>query len=329
MSRFKVVVTDYIYPSLDTEREVLAAIDAELVPCQCKTLDDARRAVAGADGVLNTYFRPLDGQVMDAMPNCRIIVRYGIGVDTINIPDATARGIMVANVPDYGIAEVSDQALAFTLALVRKLPQADRRVHRGEWDPTALKPIRRLSALTVGIIGLGRIGRVIARKLVAFGPTLVFHDPYLTADTVEGARRVDLPELFRIADVVIVQAPATKETRHLLDRQAFAAMQRRPIVVNCARGDLIDTAALIEALQTGQVSGAGLDVVEPEPLPADSPLRTFENVMITPHAAWYSVEALAALQRLAAEEVARALLGERPKSLLNPEVWERRKPQGR
>ncbi|HEY3416768.1 MAG TPA: C-terminal binding protein [Armatimonadota bacterium] len=325
MRRFKVAVTDYVFPNLDPEQELLGAVEAELVVGQCKSKEEALALVRGVDAVLNTYYGPIDGEVMDAMPDCRIIVRYGIGVDTIDIPAATARGIMVANVPDYCIDEVADQAVSMLLALLRKLPVADRNIRRGEWALATLKPLQRINALTVGIIGMGRIGRAITARLQSFGPRLLFADPYFRGEPPAGTTQVALDELYASVDAVIVQAPASAETRHLLDGAAFAAMTRKPVIVNCARGELIDTPALIEALQAGTISGAGLDVIEgTPPLPADSPLLQCDNVILTPHSAWFSAEALQSLQRLACLEVARALRDERPKALLNPEALERR-----
>lgn len=326
MSRFTVAVTDYVFPNLDPEHEVLGAVGAELVIGQCREKAEAVELVRGVDAVLNTYYGPIDAEVMDAMPECRIIVRYGIGVDTIDIPAATARGIMVANVPDYCIDEVSDQGVAMLLALLRKLPQADRNLRRGEWSLGALKPMHRISTLTLGIIGMGRIGQALARKLAPFGAQLLFFDPYLQGEASGGAQSVSLQELYHRADGILLQAPATPETRHLLDAEAFAAMERQPVIVNCARGELVDTEALIAALGSGQISGAALDVIEgAPPLPEDSPLLSAENVLLAPHSAWFSAEALQSLQRLACEEVARALRGERPKSLLNPEVLDQPK----
>lgn len=321
MSQFRVAITDYVFPNLDPEHEILGALGADLVVGQCKTKQEALELVRGVDAVLNTYYGPVDGEVMDAMPDCRIIVRYGIGVDTIDIAAATARGVMVANVPDYCIPEVSDHAVAMTLSLLRKLPQADRNIRRDEWALAALKPMRRLSSLTIGIIGMGRIGQAIVAKLAVFGATLIFHDPYFQGEAPAGARQMSLEELYASADAIILQAPATAETHHLLNATAFATMAKQPVLVNCARGELIDTEALIAALREGQVSAAALDVIEgAPPLPEDSPLLQMDNALLTPHSAWFSTEALQALQRLACEEVARALRGERPKSLLNPEV---------
>jgi D-3-phosphoglycerate dehydrogenase len=231
----------------------------------------------------------------------------------------------VANVPDYCIAEVSDHAVAMTLSLLRKLPLSDRRVRAGDWDLKRIAPLKRLSTLTAGLVGMGRIGRMIAAKLGPFGFRIVFYDPFFTGEPpVPAARAVGLEELFAESDAVILQTPLTADTKHMLDDAAFAAMGRRPVIVNCARGELIDTDALVRALETGHISGAGLDVIEnAPPLAVDHPLMRCDNVILAPHSAWMSTTALTDLQRLAAEEVARALRGERPKVLANPEVWER------
>ncbi len=321
MSRARVVITDYVFPNLDPEAEVFAGLDVDLVAGQSKTKADVLALVPGADAMLNTYFGPIDGEIMDAMPTCRVIVRYGVGVDTIDIPAATARGIMVVNVPDYCIDEVSDHAVAMLLALARKLPLGDRRVRAGDWAIAPLKPVTSLHGMSVGLVGMGRIGREIARKLAAFNPVLSYFDPYAAGDaSLADYISLSFDALLADCDAIILQAPSTPETHHLLSDAAFAAMKRRPIVINCARGDLIDTDALVRALQSGQVSAAGLDVIEGANPPADHPLFAFDSVLLTPHSAWLSEQALYNLQRFTAMEVARVLRGERPKSLLNPEV---------
>lgn len=320
MAKYKVAVSDYVFPNLDPEREIMSELDVELVSGQCRSRDELVNLVRGADALLNCHFKPIDGVVMDAMPNCRAIVRYGIGVDTIDIPAATSRGIAIANVPDYCIDEVSDQAVAMMLSLLRKLPVADSGIRFGDWDLGRLKPIRRMCALTVGIVGMGRIGRAIAQKTAAFGSKLVCFDPSYN-ETDPDMRSVDLDTLYAESDAIVLQAPATADTHHLLNDRAFSLMKKKPVIVNCARGELIDTSALIRALESGAILGAGLDVIEgAPPLASDSPLLKFENVILTPHSAWFSEEALTSLQTLAAMEVARALRGERVKSLINPEA---------
>lgn len=326
MSRFRVVVTDHVFESFDQEREVLAAVDAELVVLQCKAVSDLLPQIAAADGLLNTYLAGIGPAVFEAAPRLRAVVRYGIGVDTIDIPAATARNILVANVPDYCVNEVADHATALFLALARKLTLSDRKVKAGEWGLGYVKPLPAIRRMRAGIIGFGRIGRAVAQRLQAFGAEVVFADPLLTAPTA-GCAAVDLDTLLATADAVFVQCPSTPQTRHLLDAAAFAKMARKPLIINCARGEVVDTDALVAALREGRVAGAGLDVLEDEAavVKTDHPLKHFDQVILTPHSAWFSAAAIPSLQRRAAEQMALVLKGEKPTSLLNPEVWERRR----
>lgn len=318
MCKFKVAITDYVFPNLDPEKQILAEVGAEIVFGQSKTKAEVMELVKGVDAVLNTYYGPIDGEVMDVMPNCKIIVRYGIGVDTIDVAAATERGIIVANVPDYCIDEVSDHAVAMFISLTRKLPQADAGIRAGDWKLASLKPMMRTSGMTVGIIGMGRIGQAIANKVSVFGVKIVYFDPYFKGEAPHCAINMNLLELCKESDVVIVQSPSTPETKHILNEEAFAAMEKKPIVINCARGELINTDALIKALESGQISGAGLDVIEnAPPLADDHPFLKMNNVILTPHSAWFSSGSLYSLQRLAAAEVARVLNGEKAKSPIN------------
>ena len=321
MERLKVVVTDHVFGSFDAEREVLAAVNADLIVLQCKTVAELLPHIADADGLLNTYLAGIDGTVFAAAPKLRAVVRYGIGVDTIDIPEATRRRILVANVPDYCVDEVADHAMAHFLALNRKLGLSDRRVKSGEWSLAYVKPVKALRQMRVGIIGFGRIGRAVAARLKAFGSEVVFADPQVTA-SVDGCAAVDLDTLLATCDGIIVQCPATPATRGLIGREAFAKMRRQPILVNCARGEVVDTDALVDALKAGVVSGAGLDVLVDEAavVKQPHPLKDFDTVLLTPHSAWFSAAAIPTLQRRAAEEMALALSGRRPTSLLNPEV---------
>jgi D-3-phosphoglycerate dehydrogenase len=325
MARFKVVVTDYVFEKFEAEQEVLRAVGAELSVHQCKTQAEMREAVRDADGVLNTYLLGLDASVFATAPKLKVVVRYGIGLDTINVPDATKAGIQVANVPDYCIEEVSDHALALFLGLARKVVLSDVRVKGGQWSLSYVKPLKGITAMTAGIIGYGRIGRAIADRVRAFGPKVVFFDPAVKGAT--GADRgVSLEELLATSDAVFVQCPATGATRHLLNRERFAMMKQKPLVINTARGSIIDTPSIVWALETGLISGAGLDVLDDEAdvTKSDYPLKKFDNVILTPHSAWFSSAAVARLQRKAAEEVARVLAGKRPLSLANPEVLEKK-----
>ncbi len=329
MEKFKVVVTDYVFDNLDTERAIIEPCGATLLTLQCENVDELIPITVDADAILNTYLGPLDERFFSTLERCKLIVRYGIGIDTIDIKAATRHGIMVANVPDYCINEVSDHALACMLALARKLKLSDQRIHEGEWDLSYLKPVHRTGNLSVGIVGMGRIGRLSARKVAAFGAKVVFADPFINGDIIEDglhAKKVTLEELAASSDVILIHAAATPETYHLFDAKLFDLMQKKPIIVNCARGSLIDTEALVSALLQGKISGAALDVIEGvPPISPEHPLCKFENVILTPHSAWYSEDALKSLQRLAAEEVARVLKGGLPRSLINPEVLSSKK----
>jgi len=326
VERLKVVVSDHVFETFDAERRILAAVNAELVVLQCTSAAALLPAMAGAHGLLNTYLAGIGAAVFDAAPRLRAVVRYGIGVDTIDIPAATARGIQVANVPDYCIDEVADHALAHLLCLSRKLGLADRKVKAGQWSLAYVKPLKAIREMRVGIIGFGRIGRAIAARLKPFGPEVVFFDPVQSTAT-QGCQAVDLDTLLASADAIVVQCPGTPATRGLIGRDAFAKMRCQPILVNCARGEVVDTDALVEALRAGVVRIGGLDVLADEAgvVQGPHPLKGFDNVILTPHSAWFSSAAIPNLQRRAAEEMALVLSGRRPTSLLNPEVWERRR----
>ncbi len=318
MSGYRVAVTDHVFENFDQEREILAAADAELVVHQCKTVEELIPKLAGVHGLLNTYLPGIGAAVFDAAPDLIAVVRYGIGTDTIDIPAATERGVAVANVPDYCIDEVADHALAHFLCLARKIAFSSARVKGGEWSLSYVKPLPPIRHMRAGIIGFGRIGRAIARRLAPFKPEIVFSDPFVSEET-EGARPVELAELLATSDAIFVQCPATGNTRHLLGRNAFAKMAKKPLVINCARGEIVDTEALTEALREGAIAGAGLDLIEDEQavVNQDHPLKHLDNVNLTPHSAWFSDAAIPVLQRRAAEEMAKILRGEKPTSPQN------------
>ena len=321
MPKFKVLITDYVFEHFDAENEVLSAVDAELDIHQAKSADELVPHLAGVSAILNTYLPGIDDKIFAAAPDLKVVVRYGIGVDTIDVAAATARGIMVANVPDYCIDEVSDHAMAHFLSLARKIPFSDRKVKGGEWSLAYVKPMKGITNMTCGVIGFGRIGQAIAGRLKAFGPDVIFADPIGEGD-IDGCRRVSLDDLFAESDAIFVQCPSSKATHHLIDRAAIEKMAKKPFIINCARGDVIDTDALVWGLENDKISGAGLDLLDDEDavVKADHPLKAFDNVTLTPHSAWYSSDALGKLQRMAAQEVARVLRGEKPKSLINPDV---------
>ncbi len=309
MGRFRVVVSDHVFESFGREREILSAVDAELEVFQCTSVEELKPHLKGAHGLLNTYLPGIDAGVFDAAPSLKAVVRYGIGLDTIDTAEAVRRGITVANVPDYCIDEVADHALAHFLGCTRKLVLSDRKVRQGEWSLSYVRPLKPLRQMRAGIVGFGRIGQAIAERLKPFGLELVFSDPACSSDA-HGCVSVSFDELIETSDAVFVQCPATEATFHLFNDSVFGRMRKAAIFINCARGQIVDTDALVRALESGRVSAAGLDLLEDEQAvmrDSSHKLRQLDTVVMTPHSAWYSDTAIPTLQRRAAEEMARAL----------------------
>lgn len=319
----KVVVLEPGYADYATETAVLAPFGATMAPLAWNGDRDAiTRAVADADAVL-TRESPVSAEAIAAMTRCRIIVRYGVGTDNIDLKAAAARGIPVANVPSYGLDAVSDQAVALMLAVNRRIVTRDREVRAGTWGVGQKQRILPLRGATLGLFGFGRIAHRALEKFRAFGfaRTLVV-DPSITPDEARDANvtPTDLDTLCRESDVISLHAPLVESTRHVFDARALGLMKPTAILVNVGRGPLVDEAALVEALRAGRLFGAGLDVFEQEPPPADHPLMSLPNVVLSDHTAWYSEASVTELQTKAAEEVARALRGERPVAWVNR--WE-------
>jgi D-3-phosphoglycerate dehydrogenase len=321
-NRFKAVITDYYYPSLTQERQVLADTGIEIVDCngKCRTEDDVIQYARDADAVI-VQFVPITRRIIENLSRCKVIVRYAIGLDIIDIQAATEHQIMVANVPDYCIDEVADQAMALMLAVTRKVKIAADEVASGNWSYQKTVPIRRFSAMSLGLISFGNIARNFGAKARALGFKQVrVYDPYIKESDIAkypGYDFVDLPTLLKESDVVSIHAPATAETKHMMNRETLAMMREGAYLINTSRGALIDETALLEALENGKLSGVGLDVLEDEKSIKQNPLRTFENVIITPHMSWYSIDSIAELQRKVAEQVREALLEGRPKYWAN------------
>lgn len=323
--RLKVVITDHDYGDLDIERTILAEVGADIVALQAKSEPELFAAVAECDAVMNQYAR-VGADTIAHMRRCKVIARYGVGVDIVDVEAATARGIAVTNVRDYCTEEVADHAIALWLSLVRNLDVYNRATHRGEWHWQSGRPVHRIRGRIMGIVSFGKIGRAIATRAAAFGVELVVFDPYLDAQEIAnaGARKVDKDELLRGADYICMQAPMTPDTRHFLAAREFGLMKRGVIIVNTGRGPTIDNRALDDAIKAGIVGGAGLDDPEEEPAklahwnPADNPLFSRPNVMITPHSAYYSEESIRTAREIAASEVARILSGRPPLNPVNP-----------
>jgi D-3-phosphoglycerate dehydrogenase len=303
-SGFRVVVTDQVFPDLDVEREVLGAAGGVVEVAG----DDVLAAIRWADAVLNTYF-PLDAASIATLQRCRIIARYGIGVDNVDLTAAKRAGIAVTNVPDYCVEEVAAHTTALLLALLRRLPQGDAAVRAGRWGVGEVGEIHRLSTLTVGLLGYGRIARRVAHIVAALGANVIAHDPYVSTEGSVPARMVGLTELLGTSDVVCVHCPLTPQTRGLIDARALAAMKPGAFLVNTSRGLIVVLDDVLAALGSGHLGGAGLDVFDTEP-PDAQRLTGVPNLVLTPHAAFYSEEAIAESQRKAAQQVVKAIRGE-------------------
>lgn len=319
-AKAKVVLTDYVWESLDVERNILGEL-AELAPMQTKKPEEFLAAAADCDALLNTYAGPITAEAMAKMPRCKIIARYGIGVDTIDLKAATEAGIIVTNNPTYCIEEVAEHTMALLLSAARKIAFYDRQVRAGQWAVPPGKPMFRLSGSTLGLVGFGNIARQVAVRAAAFGMNVLFADPFIKQGQFkEPGTQVELDELLQRADYVSLHPPLTPDTRRMMNDAAFGKMKPTAVLVNCARGPVVDTDALVRALDAKKIAGAALDTTDPEPLPNPHPLRDRENVIINPHAAWYSEQAMVGLQAGAPNEVKRVLSGQWPINVVNPAV---------
>jgi D-3-phosphoglycerate dehydrogenase len=303
------------------EQRILGAVGATVVPVTLGSPAELAEHVAEADGLIVPGV-PVPARVIEAMPRCRGIVSASIGFDHIDLAAATARGILVANVPDFCVREVANHTLALILACARKLAPLNAAMHAGRWDRTVFPPMASIYGETLGLISFGRIARQVARRARAFDLDLLAYDPYVDPATAaeDGVELVPLDDLLRRSDYVSVHAPRTPATYHLIGARELALMKPTAMVFNTGRGGIIDEAALADALRAGQIAGAGLDVFEQEPIAPDNPLVGLPNVVLTPHAAGYSESAIATVRRSAAEEMARILSGELPRNLVNPEA---------
>ncbi|HEV2117374.1 MAG TPA: C-terminal binding protein [Terriglobales bacterium] len=315
-----IAVSDSVFPDLKPAQEVLSRIGAQLRMADQNTPADIMRVAEKADALLVTYAQ-ITAPMIRRMTRCRIIARFGIGVDNVDIVEATKAGIVVTRVPDYCIEEVADHAMALLLALARKIPLANALTKAGLWDLAALTPIHRLRGRTLGLVGFGRIPQAVTPRAQAFGLKVVSYDPFVTSQVMAaaGVEKMEFVELLKSSDFISIHAPLTRETTGLFNANSFRQMKSTAYLINTARGPIVDESALAQALDAGQVTGAALDVLSKEP-PADSPLLHRNNVILTPHMSFYSVESLVDLQTKAAEEVVRVLQGEMPRHAVNPEV---------
>jgi D-3-phosphoglycerate dehydrogenase len=310
------------FHDMSIEQRALASCDVEFVPSHGVESPESRAVIRHAD-VLMIALQKVTAEVMDAMPSCRMISRLGVGIDNIDIPAATARGIWVANVPDYGVDEVATHAIALVLAQLRGLPRLISDTRAGIWNASVVHPIQRLSSQTLGVMGFGRIGRTVTSKGAGVGMRVIAYDPFLNDAQIReaGAQPVGLDQLLAEADFITLHLPLDATTRHVINARTLDQMKPTAYLVNTARGGLVDEVALLDAVRAGRIRGAALDVLSIEPPPADNnvlqALQRHERILVTPHIAWYSEQARVDMRQRAAEDIARVLRGERPRTPVN------------
>jgi D-3-phosphoglycerate dehydrogenase len=321
-SQKKVAIVGARYGDLKVEQRILGRLGVELAEGMGSQEEEIVSVCTGADVILCGGAPKISASVLGRLPQLKAVVRFGIGVDTVDLAECTRRGIYVANVPDYCIDEVATHALALILAWARKLPVSHRSVGQGQWQVTSLKPLQSAQDQVLGLLGFGRIAQSLCRMARAIGFQVWARDAYVQATRIRarGAKPVSLKRLVRGSDFISLHLPLTAKTRHIIDQKMLAEMKPTSYLINTARGELVDGAALSEALKNGAIAGAALDVLEEEPPPLDHPLRSMDNVIITPHCAWYTERSQKVLREKACAEVIRVLRGGIPKNVVNREV---------
>lgn len=315
----KIIICDLDHKDVEQERQVFGASDYEFKWLHCKTQEEVIEKCKGAVVLLNQYVK-MDAKIFEALPTVKCVVRYGVGYDNIDLSDANKYGVQACNIPDYGTQEVADQALAHMMSLIRKTTISNNFIRNGVWDYKKGIPIFRLSEATVGIFGVGRIGSAFANRVRALcGEVIAYDVEYGKAERSfpDFIKFVTFEELISRSDVLSIHSPLDKNTYHRFGMAEFSAMKKSSYIINVSRGGIIDEEALLKALSSGIIAGAGLDVVENEPLSAASPLLKFDNFSISPHTAWYSEQSAKELKQKAAEEAVRFLSGEKVKYPVN------------
>jgi D-3-phosphoglycerate dehydrogenase len=325
MAKFRVAMIDYDYDSLTHIEKTLAEYDAALDAQHSQDIADARRFARRADGVIIQKLGPIDEKFIGSLTQCRVLGRTGIGTDPIDVAAATTHGVCVVNVPSYCEEEVSDHALALLLSLARRVCSYDRSVRRGAWDFKVGRPIFRVQGQTLGLVGFGKIPRLMVPKAKGLGMAVISHDPYVQAEEMArlGVEAVSLDELLAKSDFVSIHAPLLPATGGMIGAQQLQKMKKTAFLINTSRGPVVDEPALIGALREGRIAGAALDVLSDEPPAADNPLLQMENVILTPHAGYYSEQSLVDLHVKLSRNVGMVLMGKRPEALVNPQVLEK------
>jgi len=318
---FRVVITDCDHGSVEEETEEFRGMGAELILAEARKEEDLIQVCKEADGLINQYAL-LTRKVLENLPKCKVVARYGVGVDSVDLKAATDLGIIVANVPDYCVDEVASHTVAMVLTLARKTAFFDRKVKSNQWDFRQGMPIDRIQGKTLGLIGCGRIGFEVAKRISAFGVRVLAFDPYIQR-AGKGIELTDLETILRRSDFISIHCPLDESTRHLIAEKEFQQMEKKPLLINTSRGPIVKEKALIQALKEGQISGAGLDVLETEPPDSGNPMLKMENVIFSPHVGFYSEESISELKRRTAKNVADVLKGRKPSSVVNREVMGR------
>lgn len=324
MSKFKVYVSDYDYENLDIEKSILEPIGAEVIGLHCETGEGLAELAKDADAILQQYSK-ISRQTIEQLKNCKIIARYGIGVDIVDVEAAYENGMVVTNVPDYCIDEVAEHAISLSFMLLRNIPFYNEKIHKGSYRWQDWKsPIPRMRDSVYGLVGFGRIPQNVTRKIKSFGFKVIAYDPYVSASYMAtmGVEKVDLDTLLRTSNIVNVFTPYTSETHHIINEEGLRKMRKDAYLVGVSRGKCIDNKALYKALSEGWITAAALDDPEEEPMkminwtPDLNPLFTLDNCFFTPHSAYVSVGALNECRHVAANNVKAVLLGERPMDLV-------------
>jgi len=318
MGKYKVVILKTIFPDTKVEEEILKEINADLILIPSADEDTIIQHISDVDAIVTPYVQVTE-KILEAAKKCKVVVRTGIGVDAIDIPAATRRGIYVANVPDYCFDEVSDHTLALVLALQRKINIISQKVKKGAWGVDEVKPIFGLKGQIYGLVAFGNIARVVAKKAQVFGFNIIATDPFIPPEEAKkfGVKLVEFDKLLEISDVISIHAPLSKSTYHMFNEETIGKMKSTAYLVNTSRGGLIDQRALYNALKSGKIAGAALDVMEEEPPKVDEPLLTLDNVIITAHIAYYSEASEIELRKRFSKEVVTVLKGGQPKNWVN------------
>ena len=321
MSKILVAIADTVFPDWKPAEQVLASLDVELQRAENPEQDSILAVARNAEALFVTYAQ-ITADVIAGLENCKVIGRFGVGTDNIDIEAATNAGIVVTYAPLYCLDEVSDHAMTTLLSLARKIPFSNSMVHSGRWEMPAVVPIRRLKGRTLGLVGIGNIAQAVVGKAQAFGINTIAADPYAPDEVFAklNTEKVELDELYERSDYISVHAPLTAETQNMFSTEAFGKMKSDALLINTSRGPLVDIDALAKALDAGEIGGAALDVMPQEPPAADNPLFGRDNVILTPHTGFYSEDALLDLQTTVATDVAAVLDGKRPKFPVNPKV---------